>query len=338
LKSYTLAIFSTLILYAISGFFSFCFAVDRGGCLTCHRYPGLVKVEKDKTFKTLHIDEKKHLISAHGKVDCRQCHTPIIKIPHTGDTEVTCTSKTCHLKDREKIKAMKSSLSAFHKEERFAITGLEDSSSCRVCHPMYPHSGNHKVRALLNMHTGYLVCEVCHLQKENVNKVVYDWKEPDHVDFNGEPYGTHKKKEKEEQQENKGVIYRMLRIFSSQNTGVEGTQKPEYTLSRIAAYTGDKKNKKLLINTEDAGKAGEFQEKEKDMKPEEKNKQLEYFHRDISKKEISVACNGCHTTDGILDFRKLGFDEKRSKDLEYLNIKSLVTKYDVFYLPRLFGQ
>jgi hypothetical protein len=316
------------------------FATDRTGCLTCHRYPGLVRLEKDNAFKVLHIDEAKQLKSAHGRIDCRRCHTPVIKIPHAGDSGVTCATEKCHVQDKEKIKAMKSSLGAFHKEERFAITRLDDSSSCRVCHPLYPHSKNHKMRAFLNMHTSYLVCEVCHLKKEGMDSVTFAWKEPEHVEFIGGPYGTHKKQEQEGTPQSGSVISRMLRIFSLQEPGPEDSQNQEreYKIVRIAAFSGDKQDKKLIMNTEDTERAREFHAQEKTMKSQEKERQLTYFHRKISKKEISVACNECHSSDGALDFAKLGFHEKRCKDLEYMNIKSLVTKYDVFYLPRLFGQ
>ena len=35
-------------------------AVDHGGCLTCHKYPGLVRMEKPDNIKVLHIDEEIH--------------------------------------------------------------------------------------------------------------------------------------------------------------------------------------------------------------------------------------------------------------------------------------
>jgi hypothetical protein len=91
-----------------------------------------------------------------------------------------------------------------------------------------------------------------------------------------------------------------------------------------------------LINIQDVEAANEFMLQKKNLKPDAKKKELNYFHRDIERKEISVACNECHSAEGILDFNKLGFDEKKTKHLIYLNIKGLVTKYEVFYFPRLF--
>jgi hypothetical protein len=312
------------------------FASDRLGCLTCHRYPGLVILEKSGTFKTLHIDEERHLSSPHGKVDCRQCHDQVNQIPHSGFSEVDCTTN-CHLDDKEKVLATKPTFHLFHKEERFVITRLEDKSSCRVCHPLYPHSANHKVRALLNMHTGYLVCEVCHLKIKDFDMVTYNWKSPEVFEFTGEPYGTVKKREIPKAKKTENVISKMLKIFSHED--IEGqTVTTEYLLSRIAAYSVEKSRKNLLLNTEDNEKAKSYLAREKDLSQEKKEEELQYFHRDIARKEISVACNGCHSPDGMLDYVGLGFNKTRTKDLEYMNIKSLVTKYDVFYLPNLFGQ
>ena len=336
LKKYIFAILLIITGYLVLNGTDVSLAVDRLGCLTCHGYPGFVKLEKPDRFKVLHIDEGKHLNSPHGKVDCRQCHTLINKIPHTGETGVECTTK-CHLEDKEKIMAMKSSLSTFHKEERFAITRLQDDSSCRVCHPLYPHSKNIKMRAFINMHAGFMTCEVCHLKKENLKDLIYEWKSPEHVEFSGGPYGTYNERERGATQKPASLITRMLRIFSSQENQRGGGQKNEYSISRIAAFSEEKNGKRILMNTQDVGKAIKFKESEKSLNPEKKEKELEYFHKDIIKKEISTACQECHSPNGILDFQKLGFDEARAKDLQYLNIKNLVTKYDVFYLPNLFG-
>ena len=328
-----------MLLIAIFGLllntFDTSFAEDHGGCLTCHRYPGLVRLEKSGDFKVLHIDEEKHLGSSHGKTDCRQCHPKITQVPHTDVTGVSCTQK-CHLEDKEKIEAVDPAyLTGFHKEERFAITRIDDRSSCRVCHPLYPHSSNNKVRAFLNMHTGFLICESCHLQKDKYEGLVYEWKDPELFEFVGEPYGMHLKQENK-LKKNNGMISKMLKILSSDNEGHEGSGI-EYFISRIAVYSSDGGAKRNLENTEDIEKAEGFMEKERSFDAAEKEKELEYFHRDIARKGISVACNECHSAKGILDFKRLGFNEKRTKDLEYMNIKSLLTKYDTFVIPNLFG-
>jgi len=53
---------------------------------------------------------------------------------------------------------------------------------------------------------------------------------------------------------------------------------------------------------------------------------------------ITHKCNTCHAKKGILDFKKLGFAENRIVDLEQLNVKGMITKYEKFYLPDLFKE
>ncbi len=332
MKKSSLAILFTFIAYSIIGISISSMAVDHGGCLTCHKYPGLVKFERPDNFKVLHIDEDKHLLSSHRTVDCRQCHPKTVQIPHTNVTDVDCTTN-CHSGDKEKIDNIdRSYLADFHKEERFAITRLDDETSCRVCHPLYPHSEHNKVRALLNMHTGFMLCEVCHIKNRDQGNLVYDWKGPEGFEFTGEPYGTHQKKEVKEQSTSKSVISKMLRILDEENKSEE-----KHFISRIAVYKTVEGKNKLFINTEDNQKAGEFLEREKNLSSAGRDEELHFFHRHIAKKEISVACDECHSPKGIIDFRKLGFSENKTRDLQYLNIKGLVTKYDTFYIPNLFG-
>ena len=289
-----------------------CLALDEGGCLTCHQYPGLVRHEKSDGFTVLHIDEEKFFHSAHGKFRCTQCHTTVAKVPHTGESRVDCTTE-CHQGHNGKILPPNYPVSDFHKKEQSYIVRLEDPSSCRVCHPLYPHRDNQVVRALLNMHTGFMLCEVCHIKRGKFKNITYEWHDTENADFSGKPFGTY------------------------YNPHTREAQPSEHFISRLAAYAAEKGKKRALMNTWDTAKAGEFMLQEKDLNPDDKKKELAYFHRDIEKKEISVACDECHSSHSILDFDKLGFDEKEANHLIYLNIKGLVTKYKVFYFPHLFG-
>jgi hypothetical protein len=287
-------------------------AFDKDGCLTCHQYPGLVKQEKADEFKVLHIDEEKYALSAHGKVSCRSCHTKIQAVPHTGITEVNCTTE-CHSKERAKIAAMKDDLGRFHEDEKFFITGLQNDSSCGTCHSMYPHSENRKVRAFLNMHTIYVVCEVCHLDRSSFDRVIYEWKSPEGVKFEGKPYAT----------------------FYNRETGK--VERHQDMISRITVYSVVRGEKRSVLRIMDNREAFEFLKAVEEMSPEEKKKELKVFHKDIAKKKVSATCNECHSAKSLLDYNKLGFSPKRTIDLKFLNIKSLITKYDTFYMPNLFG-
>jgi hypothetical protein len=286
------------------------FALDEGGCLTCHQYPGLVRHEKDGRLTPLHIDEAKYARSVHGKIDCRKCHDRITQVPHTGETAVNCNTQ-CHLEVKDKEKVKNFPLKSFHKNEQSFITRLDDDTACRVCHPLYPHTENKLVRALLNMHTGFMLCEVCHFKKEGAADFTYDWNNTENATFSGEPFGTY------------------------YNPKTEKTPTSEHFISRIAVFAKDDGSRRLVIDSGDISQAKEFLLKEKQMSADQKAKALDYFHRQTAKKEISVACDECHSSNSILNFQQLGFDEKKINHLVLLNIKGLVTKYETFYFPQM---
>ena len=291
-------------------------ALDEGGCLTCHQYPGLVRLAKPNGLMALHIDETTYFNSLHGKLQCIQCHITIVKVPHTGETKIDCTTK-CHKGDKgdkEKKLPENYSLKGFHRQGQSFIVKLKDNSSCRVCHPLYPHSDNKLVRGFLNLHAGFMFCEVCHIKRKKFKNLSYEWESSENAVFSGKPFGT---------------FYNPL---------TKNVHKDSHFISRIAAFTASNGKKRSLTNTWDSAKAKTFLGKEKNLKPDAKKKELAYFHKDIEKKEISVACNECHSSNSILNYKKLGFDEKKTKDLIYLNIKGLVTKYKTFYLPHLFDR
>ncbi len=298
---------STVLLYSGMGL-----ALDEGGCLTCHQYPGLVSIDKDHSIKALHIDESKYAASAHGHFPCISCHTTIVKVPHTGNRHVDC-STVCHKGSDAKRLPPDYPLAAFHKTGQSFISRLEEKSSCGVCHRLYPHQANNLVRGFLNMHIGFMTCEVCHLKKEKFSGTTYQWHDSQNAHFSGEPFGT---------------------FF---NPTSRKTKKPMSFISRIAIYTTKEGKRHSLVNTWDTAEAVTFERKRLAMTDDETSRRLQFFHRDIDKKEISVACDQCHSTHSILDYAKLGFDSKKQSQLENLNLKGLVTKYKTFYLPQLFN-
>ncbi len=72
------------------------------------------------------------------------------------------------------------------------------------------------------------------------------------------------------------------------------------------------------------------------LTPEQREGVKNKFHLNI--KEKGHECKTCHSKQSILDFKRLGFSEDRIVDLEQLNIKGMITKYEEFYLPDLFKE
>jgi hypothetical protein len=286
-------------------------ALDEGGCLTCHRYPGLVRPEKDGGIKALHIDETRFYQSTHGNFKCQQCHPDIEKVPHTGEIQVDCLS-SCHSNDELTILLDDYPLQGFHQEEHAYITRLQDPSSCNACHSTYPHSRNKLVRAFLNMHTGFMLCEVCHINRKQFQHLDYAWYQPEHAEFKGQPFGSY---------------------FRSE---IEKTIDSTRSITRIAVFDASAGSKRLLHHTRDRQKAEAFKQHADSQERDVIKDQLEYFHRNIQKKSVALACEECHTVDSILDFKKLGFDQVKINRITLLNLKGLVTKYENFYLPKMF--
>ena len=282
-------------------------------CLSCHQYPGLVRLEKSGGFKILHIDEQKYLASAHGKLHCKNCHRGVDRIPHAGANQTDCQSQ-CHQSAKDQQLLAKTPRKGFHRQQQAVITRLEDRTSCKVCHPIYPHKKEPFVRAFLNMHTGYLACEVCHLKRDKFDKLNYQWVDTEAVKFAGEPFGRK---------------YDPLRKL---------THKPDTILSRIAPF-GVRKTRQpeALMNTWDTADAIQFQSNRSQWGKKEQSRQIRYYHRDVVKMARVSACEECHTSNGLLDFRRLGFSEARTETLVSMPIGNIIKKYEVFYLPKLGG-
>ena len=109
----------------------------------------------------------------------------------------------------------------------------------------------------------------------------------------------------------------------------------KYSMSRIATYTDGKAHRKLLMNTWDTEKAKKFNARRERLSSASIKRRLKYFHRDMSKKNISITCVECHSSESVLDYKKLGFNRLRENKLKNLNINGLVMHYDTFYFPKL---
>ncbi len=367
LKKHSLIITLIILLLSMA---AVSIAIDQEGCLTCHQYPGLVSLEEADRIKILHIDEEKYIASPHGEFKCRECHSDIDKVPHTGSSTVSCSDKChhtektvntmnkfdttadcrkCHAEYKDKIKHMNYYLNTFHEQEQSAVIELYNGSSCRVCHSLYPHSNDNHIRAFINMHASFMLCEVCHLRADREGtfeicgtchvqrkNLAYDWYEPEKAVFSGEPYGYYTKNEAKPE---KGILETGKKLITEtlmlQEDLPEEQKWTEYSITRLATYTDGKAHKKLLMNTWDTEKAKQFNARQHRLSPASIKRRLKYFHRDMSKKNISITCTECHSSDSVLDYQKLGFDRLKEYKLKNLNLNGLVMHYDTFYFPKL---
>jgi hypothetical protein len=184
--------------------------------------------------------------------------------------------------------------------------------TCDLCHTNLPHHKTKKIRAMLNMHTNYLACETCHLDVPAAESVIYGWYSPVEENPQGPFFGTAYDPET-------GELMMAHAHFSKIAPFGEQNGKPTPMVQ-----TGDKAAARHYLTIRDQ------------LAPEQRKSETQNFHIDIRDK--GPDCQVCHSTQGILDFKALGFSAKRTVDIEALNIKGIITKYDEFYLPDLFKE
>lgn len=198
----------------------------------------------------------------------------------------------------------------FHNIVEFPQIPEAERPVCYICHSDYPHNKNKKVRSLLNMHTQFFVCETCHIKEEKESNIVYKWYNPLEKNPKGPFFGT------------------------SYDAHTGNLAPVDDLISRIAPYFQHADTLDAAILHQDAPLAKDYMKVRDQLTPEQRDSVKNKFHVNIKPK--GHECQRCHAKDGILDFNKLGFSEKRTKDLQLLNIKGMITKYEDFYLPNLF--
>jgi hypothetical protein len=184
--------------------------------------------------------------------------------------------------------------------------------TCYICHSNLPHNKTKKIRAMLNMHTNYIACETCHLKKQDGETVIYKWYSPVEKNPKGPFFGT---------------------AYDPETGELEMVHDH---FSKIAPFYEENGKLTSIVHMQDAPLARDFVKIRDQLTPEQREGVTKRFHVDILPK--GPDCQTCHSTKGIIDFKALGFSPKRTVDIEELNIKGIITKYDEFYLPDLFKE
>jgi hypothetical protein len=182
--------------------------------------------------------------------------------------------------------------------------------TCNICHSNLPHSKTKKIRSMLNMHSNYLACETCHLKKDEMQTVVYRWHSPVEKNPQGPFFGT---------------------AYDPQTGELEMANDH---FSKITPLYEKDGRLTPVLHEQDAAMARDYVKIRDQFTPEQRKDRTMRFHADTVAK--GPDCQTCHSSKGMLDFKGLGFSPKRIVDIEQLNIKGIITKYDEFYLPDLF--
>jgi hypothetical protein len=117
-------------------------AADEYNCLMCHKHRYSGRIDGNGQRWNYHVDEVNYSHSVHRKVECRDCHTYITKIPHDPVIqEVNCANQ-CHIKPpfaQEKfshkkiIEIYNESAHSIRPEDPEALKSAKPY--CKFCHP-----------------------------------------------------------------------------------------------------------------------------------------------------------------------------------------------------------
>jgi hypothetical protein len=168
---------------------------------------------------------------------------------------------------------------------------------CLSCHGTFPHSKEKKVRSLLNFHTGFMACAVCHYRKDPEDQTFsFVW------------------------------VDRVTGITSRKADGEYGKYPAKIFPVRITA-----ENAETIIHPVSEKSAREYLELKDQFTPDQMAEAKVKLHEQVSHKP--VLCVDCHKKDGYLDFVKLGFPKNRVNHLVSTEVASMIEKYETFYLP-----
>jgi hypothetical protein len=200
-------------------------------------------------------------------------------------------------------RSVKDSRSHFHITDEHVLRLESDPPLCLTCHGIYPHSKDKKTESLINLHTGFMACEVCHIRKNLKDKNhFFAW-----VDLE-------------------------TGITSMRVKGGYG----KYTAKIIPIKSIDGHPERLDKLVSEQFSQVDLKLKDQQYAPEQSPAvvKLKRIHEyNLSKKPVS--CLECHKKDGYLDFTKLGFPQNRIDQLISSEVSRMVEHYETFYMPKM---
>lgn len=194
----------------------------------------------------------------------------------------------------------------FHMIDAYVERQDPNPPICVVCHGTYPHGKEKKVRALLNLHTGFVACSVCHARQDGKNEA-----------------GDAK---------SENAIIKFLWVDWETNE-IKDNVKGEYGKypAKIYPIKFTEKGPRRIFTPVNAEAAQRFLKMRAKLTPDQVAEAKAKLHGQLSEKP--VFCSDCHKKNGYLDFIKLGFPKRRVNHLMSSEFVGMIDKYKTFYLP-----
>jgi hypothetical protein len=194
----------------------------------------------------------------------------------------------------------------FHMTDEYVETQRQNQPVCVICHGSYAHGKEKKVRAILNMHDGYIACPVCHFRQDDGHR------------------------EAKAATANKRIELLWVDRESGEfKHGVKGEYGKYPAQIFPIEYSGQGAGRILTPITQEA--AQKFLRMLPELTKDQAVKAREKLHEPLSKEAVS--CADCHKKDGYLDFQALGFPKQRVDHLISTEFVGMIEKYKTFHLP-----
>ncbi len=188
----------------------------------------------------------------------------------------------------------------FHGVNESVYAGSKSKSWCLKCHEDLPHSLSKEVRGMLNAHSFFLACEVCHIAPAEGERFEYKW------------------------------LQRGTSIPLAELKGPPG----DYGATIIPFRTENGISRRLDENPEALQLLDESAAHDRDNDLQKHKMRLNSdIHKAFSPKP--VFCDDCHRENGVLDFEQLMYAPQRAHRLSIGEGANIIKQYKDFYLPSL---
>jgi formate dehydrogenase subunit gamma len=188
----------------------------------------------------------------------------------------------------------------FHEYEPPAALPVANRSACLLsgCHTDLAHQRSPEIRAYMNMHGQFMTCETCHYRKDinDISTVGYGWFDHGMKDSplaKAPPAGT-------------------SRDAMGQLVGMGNYVR------LIAPYREHEGKREVVFTPASDPRALEYERTRNRLTSEEIARVKARFHENVV--ADGPACIRCHTVNGQLDYKALGFSSERTKELEMLRV------------------
>ena len=92
-----------------------------------------------------------------------------------------------------------------------------------------------------------------------------------------------------------------------------------------------------IISAADVDSALTYMEAQEKYSEAEKQAIVDRLHEGTELKEF-ISCSLCHSKNGIMNFKELGFEPARINQLQKMEMGGMLTNYDTFYFPDIFKE